>query len=141
MQKLFFLCGIFSAPLFFAQELTPQMKGMLQYDNTDEFSTFIKKEDINKCFQVKESKYSLLVLAIKLDSKKMFEKLIDEKADLNLVCDNKTPLMYTAKYGKTDFAKMLLEKGADKSLKTEDGMNAFDYAMKYEKPKLAEILK
>ncbi len=140
MKKIFIIFGLISGAVFYAQELTDQMKGMLKYDNIDEFSTYVKKEDINKCFQIKESSYSLLALSIKMDSQKFFQKLIDEKADLNLICDDKTPLMFTAKYGNLEFAKKLLQKGADKNKKSNKGYTALDYAKKYNQPELVKIL-
>lgn len=139
MKKIFIIFGLISGGVFYAQELTDQMKGMLKYDNIDEFSTYVKKEDINKCFQIKESSYSLLALSIKMDSQKFFQKLIDEKADLNLICDDKTPLMFASKYGNLALAKKLLERGADKNKKSNKGLTALDYAKKYEKPELIKI--
>lgn len=140
MKKLFLIFGILSGALFYSQELTDQMKGMLKYDNIQEFSNYVKNEDLNKCFKVKEEHYSLLALSIKLDSKKFFSKLIEENADLNLACEEKTPLMFAAKYGKAKFAKILLEKGADKAKKTSKGNTALDYAEKYQQPELIKIL-
>ncbi|MBP7173375.1 MAG: ankyrin repeat domain-containing protein [Cloacibacterium sp.] len=140
MKKIFIIFGLISGAAFYAQELTDQMKGMLKYDNIDEFSTYVKKEDLNKCFQIKESSYSLLALSIKMDSQKFFQKLIDEKADLNLICDDKTPLMFATKYGNLALAKKLLERGADKNKKSNKGLTALDYAKKYDKPELVKIL-
>lgn len=141
MKKLFVICGLITGSLFFSQELNDQMKGMLQYDNIEEFGKYVKKEDVNKCFIVKGESYSLLAISIKLGSEKFFQKLIEEKADLDLICDNKSPLMFAAKYGKAHFAKTLLQNGADKMLKSTKGQTALDYAKKYEQTEMVEILK
>lgn len=142
MKKLIFVVFTMTTVTFSAQELTNQMKTMIKSDNTDEFSTFIKAEDINKCFNIKGDKYSLLSLAIKMDSEKFFDKLVSEKADLNFVCDNKTPLMFAAKYGKTEMLKELLKNGADKSAKSSSrGETAMDYAVKYKQSEIIELLK
>lgn len=114
---------------------------MLQYDNTGNFSQIVNKENINKCYSLKESSYSLLSLAIKMQSKELFNKLIEEKADLNLICDDKSPLMFAAKYGATDFAKKLMEKGANKSITNKKGYKAYDYAINYKFPEIAALLK
>lgn len=141
MKKLFLSFGLLTATLMFSQELSTDLKFMLKNDEPREFSTYVKKNDLNKCFKIKEEPYSLLALSIKLESKKVFERLIEEKADLNLACDEKTPLMFAAKYGKVDLAKILLKNGADKNLKTSKGLTALDYAKKYEQKELVEILK
>lgn len=140
MKKLFLTASIFAFSLFTAQELTSQHKQMLTYDDADSFSTLVNKENIDECFQIEKNSYSLLALSIKLNSKKIFQKLIDEKANLEKVCDGKTPLMFAAKYGNTEFAKKLLENGAKKETKTDKGYNALDYAKKYEKPDIIKLL-
>jgi len=129
------ICGLFSA-----QELTVEYKRMVTYDDVTQFSSLVNKENINTCFQSEKNSYSLLGLAIKLNSKQIFQKLIDEKADLEKACDGKTPLMFAAKYGNLEFAKKLLENGAKKETKTEQGYRALDYAKKYEKADLVKLL-
>ncbi len=140
MKKTLLIFGLLTSTLFSSQELTPQMKGMLEYDNIDEFSTYVTKDDLNKCFQVKEASYSLLALSIKLNRPKFFNKLIEEKADLNWICEDKTPLMYAAKYGNVEFAKKLIENGADKNKKSERGNSALEYAKKYQQPDIVKLL-
>lgn len=55
--------------------------------------------------------------------------LCDNGADLNGTDrQGQTPLIYAAKYGKSEACRFLLELGADKTLTDEDGHNAFDYA-------------
>lgn len=123
-----------------AQELTNEHKQMLKYDNTAYFNTLINKNNINTCYQIENNTYTLLGLAIKMNSKEIFQKLIDEKADLDKVCDGKTPLMFAAKYGNTEFIKKLLANGAKKEIKTTAGYTALDYAKKYEKPEIIKLL-
>jgi ankyrin repeat protein len=114
---------------------------MLKFDNIGNFSQIVNKDNINKCYYIKDSSYSLLSLAIKTQSKELFNKLIEENANLNLVCDDKSPLMFAAKYGAINFAKKLLEKGADKNLANKKGYKAYDYAVNYKFPEIAELLK
>ncbi|MGE8537623.1 MAG: ankyrin repeat domain-containing protein [Chryseobacterium sp.] len=123
-----------------AQELTNEHKQMLKYDNTAYFNTLINKNNINTCYQIENNTYTLLGLAIKMNSKEIFQKLIDEKADLDKVCDGKIPLMFAAKYGNTEFTKKLLANGAKKEIKTSAGYTALDYARKYEKPEIIKLL-
>lgn len=141
MKKILLIVTIIFCSLLSAQELANEMKHMLKFDNIGNFSQIVNKENINKCYSIKESSYSLLSLAIKTQSKELFNKLIEENADLNLVCDDKSPLMFAAKYGAADFTKKLLEKGADKNLANKKGYKAHDYAVNYKFPEIAELLK
>jgi len=100
----------------------------------------VKKEDINKCYNIEESSYSFLALSIKMNKPEIFKKLITEKADINLICDEKTPLMYAAKYGKKEFVEYLLKNGADKTIKNKKRYTAHDYAIKYNQPEIVKIL-
>lgn len=75
-----------------------------------------------------------------MKSTRIFQKLIDEKADPEKICDGKSPLMFAAKYGDLAIAKKLLENGAKKETKTEKGITALDYAKKYNQPELIKLL-
>jgi ankyrin repeat protein len=123
-----------------AQELTNEHKQMLKYDNTAYFNNLINKDNMNACYKIENNAYTLLGLAIKMNSKEVFQKLIDEKADLEKTCDGKTPLMFAAKYGNTEFTKKLLANGVKKDTKTSSGYTALDYAKKYEKPDIIKLL-
>ncbi|WP_139422016.1 ankyrin repeat domain-containing protein [Chryseobacterium mulctrae] len=140
MKKLFLIIFAFTISTFSAQELTDEHKKMLKYDDTSSFSTLVNKENINACYPIENISYSLLALAIKMNSSKVFQKLIDEKADLEKICDGKTPLMFAAKYGNLNIAKKLLENGAKKETKTEKGYNALDYAKKYDQKEIITLL-
>lgn len=55
--------------------------------------------------------------------------LIDENAYIDAQSPNgTTPLMMAAHYGTPSAAKLLLEAGADPTLKNDQGLNAFDFA-------------
>ena len=114
----------------------------LLYFNQETLNKFkiINKENINKCYPIEEFSYSLLALSIKMNKPNVFKKLINEKANLDLICDDKTPLMYTVKYGNLDFAKLLLENGANKKAISNKGNTALDYAKKYDQKELIKIL-
>ena len=124
----------------YAQQITPEIKMMLKNDDISNFDKIINKENINKCYPIEEFSYSLLVLSIKMNKPNVFKKLINEKANLDLICDDKTPLMYTVKYGNLDFAKLLLENGANKKAISNKGNTALDYAKKYDQKELIKIL-
>ena len=69
MKKLFLSFGLLTGTLMFSQELSTDLKFMLKNDDPREFSTYVKKNDLNKCFKIKEEPYSLLALSIKIESK------------------------------------------------------------------------
>lgn len=128
-------CGLFSA-----QELNSDQKQILKFDNVTRFSDLVNGESINSCFKTENNAYTLLALAIKMKSTRIFQQLIDEKADPEKICDGKSPLMFAAKYGDLAIAKKLLENGAKKETKTEKGITALDYAKKYNQPELIKLL-
>lgn len=139
-KKLSLFIGIILIHFTYGQELTNEHKQMLKYDNTAYFATLVNKENINACYPIENTAYTLLGLAIKMNSKEIFQKLIDEKADLEKNCDGKTPLMFAAKYGNTELARKLLANGARKDTKTDKGYTALDYAKKYEKSEMIKLL-
>lgn len=140
MKKLWITSALFFAGLLSAQELSNDQITILKYDNAAKFSELISKQDLEKCFTVKENSYTMLALAIKMNSTKVFDKLLEQRPDLEKICDGKTALMFAAKYGNTDFAKKLLESGAKKDTKTDKGYSALDYAKKYEKTEIVKLL-
>ncbi|MBB4807580.1 ankyrin repeat protein [Chryseobacterium defluvii] len=139
-KKIISIFTIFLVSYTYGQELTNEHKQMLKYDNTAYFATLVNKENINQCYRIEDNSYTLLALSIKMNSTQIFQKLIDEKADLEKSCDGKTPLMFAAKYGNADLAKKLLQNGAKKDAKTDKGYTALDYAKKYEKPEVIQLL-
>ena len=141
MNKLIFSAFMLLFSLAsYAQQITPEIKMMFKNDDISNFDKIINKENINKCYPIEEFSYSLLALSIKMNKPNVFKKIINEKANLDLICDDKTPLMYTVKYGNLDFAKLLLENGANKKAISNKGNTALDYAKKYDQKELIKIL-
>lgn len=141
MNKLFISGFLFIFGAAYAQEITTEQKQILKFDNTARLSELIGNEDINQCFKTENNSYTLLALAIKMKSMNIFQKLIDQKVDLEKMCDGKTPLMFAAKYGDVAMAKKLLENGAKRETRTEKGLTALDYAEKYNQPEIIKLLK
>lgn len=124
-----------------AQEMSGNQMRIFQTDNLQEFKKVFKKEDFNKCFAIKENSYDLLAYSVKYERKNIFNFLLSNTTDVNRICNNQSPLMVAARYGKADLAQSLLKKGADKNLKNVNGETAKDFAVKYEKANLTAILK
>lgn len=140
MNKLLFSLLVLIFGSVSAQELSNDQKQMLKFDNTARFSDLLSGYGINQCYNIQDNSYTLLSLAIKMKSIKIFQKIIDEKADLEKICDGKTALMFAVKYGDVAMVKKLLENGAKKETKTEKGLTALNYAEKYH-PEMMELLK
>ena len=71
----------------------------------------------------------------------MIKLLIDESAYIDTESPNQsTPLMLAAMYGTEAAVKLLLQEGADPSIKNQLGLNAADFAAKVERMDLARFL-
>ena len=67
--------------------------------------------------------------------------LLDENAYVDAESPNKsTPLMMAAMYGSTAAVKLLLDAGADPTLRNELGMSAIDFAQRGNRPDAAETI-
>jgi hypothetical protein len=71
-----------------------------------------------------------------------FQLLLDAGADVNAkTFRGITPLMTAAAMNQPEMIRALLERGADRSVKTPDGFTAFDYARKQGYAAVADLLK
>jgi uncharacterized protein len=67
--------------------------------------------------------------------------LLDEHAYIDAESPNKsTPLMMAAQYGSGAAVKLLLEAGADPTLRNELGLSAVDFAQRANRPDVAEMI-
>jgi len=137
---LFMAISMFANSLF-AQEISKDQLKTFQTDNLQEFKKVFNADDYNKCFTVKENAYDLLALSVKYERKNIFGFLLNNTTDINRTCNNQSPLMVAARYGKAEMAQSLLKKGASKTVKNASGETAKDFAVKYEKANLIKILK
>ncbi|WP_332453725.1 ankyrin repeat domain-containing protein [Chryseobacterium aquaticum] len=137
---LFMAISMFANGLF-AQEISKNQMKIFQTDNLLDFKKVFKTDDFNKCFAIKENSYDLLALSVKYERKNIFNYLLSNTTDINRMCNNQSPLMVAARYGKADMAQSLLKKGANKTLKNANGETAKDFAVKYEKADISKILK
>lgn len=126
---------------FFAQEISKEQKVAFQSDNVDSFKAAFPKENYNKCISVKENSYNLLAYSIKYERKNIFNYLLNNGADVNKECDNQTPLMVAARYGKAELGKELIKRGAHKNAKNSKGQTAKDFSVQYKHPEFSAVLK
>ncbi|MBC7410043.1 MAG: ankyrin repeat domain-containing protein [Arcicella sp.] len=71
---------------------------------------------------------SPLVMAIYKGDIQSVKKIIEYGADVNEKSNGMTPLMYAARYNKTDIIKVLIASGARINDKNGHGLNALKYA-------------
>lgn len=71
----------------------------------------------------------------------IIQLLLDEYAYIDAESPNKTtPLMMAAKYGSPEAVKLLLEAGADPTLRNELGLSAVDFAQEAQRKDVAETI-
>jgi ankyrin repeat protein len=71
----------------------------------------------------------------------MIQLLLDESAYIDAESPNRTtPLMMAAQYGSTAAVKLLLEAGADPSLRNELKLSAVDFALRSNRKDAADLI-
>jgi ankyrin repeat protein len=71
----------------------------------------------------------------------IIEILLEEHAYIDAESPNKsTPLMVAAQYGSSQAVKLLLESGADPTLRNEIGLSAVEFAQRGNRPDAAEMI-
>lgn len=142
-MKTFFLTFLFLISSFcHSQNISESVKLNIETENIEELIKELQLQNysLNECFKLKEKPYSLLAIAIKLEKHKLFDFLVEQKVDINKICEDKSPLMYAVKYGNITFVKKLVIAGADVKLENEEGRTAIDYAKKYDQKEILEYL-
>ena len=75
------------------------------------------------------------------DSVGMARLLLEHHAYIDAESPNRsTPLMLAAMYGHADVVRLLLEEGADPSLRNEQGLTAVDFARRADRGDLADLI-
>ena len=68
--------------------------------------------------------------------------LKESKKEINTQnTEGKTALIIAAEYGYTNIVEILVENGADQTIKSKEGKVAFDYAVQWEHQEIIEVLK
>ncbi len=71
----------------------------------------------------------------------MTSALLAKGANVNCANTNgKTALIYAAYYGKTEVVKLLMDGGANKTMKDKWGETALDYALQRNHPSVVALL-
>lgn len=132
----------------FSQELPGSIESAMQNDDSTALSRVVTSSNLDDCYASSLWSYTLVSIAVRYNAANCLDLLLSYKADVNKVCDGYLPpLMFAAKYGRLDMAKKLVKAGADVSYvyhgeyKPADGLNALEYARKFEQSEVAEYLR
>ena len=101
----------------------------------------IPKESINACFETKLSTRNYLEIAIREGAFESLKYFVGKGADIEQVCDNKTPLMLAVKYNELEMVAYLVDAGANIDFVSIKEKTALDYAIQYEHTEIAAYLK
>jgi ankyrin repeat protein len=135
------LSAVFIAFCFTTATAQETLREIFENDNAPLLDAYLEKAEVNECIFILNSNYSLIALAIKFNATSVFKDLVFKRsADLDKACEDKTPLMYAAKYDRLDMVKTLLDKGANYKVKSKKNRTAYDYALKYEHKSIADLL-
>lgn len=135
------LLVVFMGVACFGQELTNETAWLIKYGKTAQLDALTTSGSINACYGVGDSKkYNYLAISIKLKSLRSLQYFIENGANIEGVCADKTPLMYAAKYGQLEMVKYLIEKGAHLNANYR-GETAFDFATQYRHRDIRRYLK
>ena len=92
--------------------------------------------------QINQPGWTALHYAAVKGNLEIISLLLEHSAYIDTESPNKTtPLMIAVRSGKSEAITLLLDEGADATVKNQLGMTALDFALKYEKKEIAEILK
>lgn len=121
--------------------ISTEIRTAIKEGDTEKLRLLIPTESLNNCLETKNETRNYLVVAIHENSLESLKYFVESGADLNKVCENKTPLMYASKYGNESITKYLISVGANLDFVSIKGKTALDYAIQYEQKNLIEYLK
>jgi len=125
----------------YGQELSNEVAWNIKYGRTENLKHLIAEDRIDECVGVAGSKkYNYLAASIKLKSMKSLRYFVENGADIEGVCADKTPLMYAAKYGQLEMVRYLVQKGADLGA-TYKGKTALSFARQFRQRDIIKYLK
>ncbi len=121
--------------------LSAQVKEIIQHDDVAQLKSHLETNKLDECLMISGDNYNLLILAIKYEAMQVFHHVLDNKADLDHICADKSPLMYAVKYNRVEMFKTLVESGADLEVKSKiKKRSVLDYIKKYERQDIASYL-
>ncbi|MDP5158361.1 MAG: ankyrin repeat domain-containing protein [Flaviramulus sp.] len=105
----------------------------------------VNAKPITKNIEINNSGYLFKVnsfcVSIAKGDLETVQKLIARGTDVNEISNGMTPIMYAAKFNRTDILNLLIIHGADLNAKSDKKMTALDYAKLHGAVDAANILK
>lgn len=121
----------------FAQHEENEITKAVEKDDIETVKRLVTAENINEC----DGEYTYLSNAIRNNSAKCLEWLLDNGADVNKGCEEKKPPVFlVCKYGNLDLMKKLISKGAKLEEAQYGGWKLLDYAKKYDNKEIIRYL-
>ncbi len=96
------------------------------------------KTNIEKYYSIKVNSFCVSIAKGDVETVK---KLLARGEDVNKKSNGMTPVMYAAKYNRTEILKLLIAKGANLKAKSDKGMTAVKYAELHGAKEAKAILK
>ena len=128
-----------SVEAFLTEELVIKVFNDVKAGNKEEVKEFIKYGNrLNKHYFSK--RVSLLHESIRHNKPGIVKLLIDAGADLDMISDNKTPLMFAIEQNNWHLVDVLLRHGANINSTNQQGKTALFYCAKYGNPQVMKFL-
>jgi len=129
---------LFTSILFVSTFLglhSQDLKDAMINGNLESIKVFIEKGNGLDDLHI-GGRYTLLCAGVKVGNVKIVSYLLEQGASTKALSNGKTPLMYAAKYGRLEIAKILLKNGTNIDFENARGVSALDYARKYDQSEL-----
>ncbi len=115
ISTIFLFGMVLSGTMLSAQEMTQEKMKAIYSDDIATFKKHFAPGDYNKCFLVGDILYSPLSFSVMSDRKNILKFLLDNKANVNKKCQNKTPLEVADETkGSEEVKKILIAKGGNR---------------------------
>ncbi|MFT7591115.1 MAG: ankyrin repeat protein, partial [bacterium] len=125
-----------------AHYISSEVLTAIQEGDTSNLSKIVPNASLNNCLDLETHERSAyIVVAIYENSLSSVKHFVESGADIEHICENKTPLMSAAKYGRLETVKYLIEQGAVIERKSIKGKTALSYAFQYKRPEVAAYIK
>jgi hypothetical protein len=141
MKKAILLVALCLGTLASAQQLSKEMTVALKNDDANAVLNLVDQDEVNTCFTAGTKDFTLVQLAVTMDSADVLESLINEyDLDLDETCGSMTALMYAAQADNPSMVRILVDAGADTAIKI-DGKDAAALATGNNAARIKELLK
>lgn len=128
--------------MFIEKDISKETIAAIKKGDIKTLEKIISNLNINNCydFDFDGDPLNYLVLSIYHKSMPSVHFFVEKGADIENICENKTPLMFAVKYGQLEMVKYLHNNGAQLETISNEGRTALDYAKIYEHPEIEKYI-